>query len=82
MGRKYYISEEVVGDWIYVFTYKTLFGESARAVLERAYGEARSSFKGLQDVGFWFDPEMADDVVRAIVGLDGVARMEALTSSD
>jgi len=61
---------------------ETLFGESARAVLERAYGEARSSFKGLQDVGFWFDPEMADDVVRAIVGLDGVARMEALTSSD
>jgi hypothetical protein len=61
---------------------ETLFGESARAVLERAYGEARSSFKGLQDVGFWFDPEMADDVVRAIVGLDGVARMEALTSPD
>jgi hypothetical protein len=61
---------------------EALFGESARAVLERAYAEARGSFKGLRDLGFWFDPEMADDVVRAIVGLDGVARMEALTSPD
>ena len=59
-----------------------LFGESARAVLERAYTEARASFSGLQEVGFWFDPALADDVVRAIVGLDGVARMEALTSSE
>jgi hypothetical protein len=59
-----------------------LFGDSARAVLERAYVEARASFKGLKDVGFWFDPSLADDVVRAIVGLDGVARMEALTASE
>ena len=61
---------------------EALFADSARAVLERAYGEARASFKGLRDVGFWFDPDLADDVVRAIVGLDGVARMEALTSSE
>lgn len=61
---------------------EALFGESARAVLERAYVEARGSFKGLQEVGFWFDPELADDVVRAIVGLDGVARMEAITSRE
>jgi len=59
-----------------------LFGESARAVLERAYAEARASFAGLQDLGFWFDAALADDVVRAIVGLDGVARMEALTSPE
>jgi hypothetical protein len=61
---------------------EALFGNSARAVLERAYVEAKESFRGLQDVGFWFDPGLADDVVRAIVGLDGVARMEALTSPE
>jgi hypothetical protein len=61
---------------------EALFSESARAVLERAYLEARASFKGLQGVGFWFDPALADDVVRAIVGLDGVARMEALASPE
>ena len=61
---------------------ESLFGDSARAVLERAYVEARASFAGLQEVGFWFDPTLADEVVRAIVGLDGVARMEALTSPE
>ena len=61
---------------------EVLFGDSARAVLERAYVEARASFTGLQDLGFWFDPALADEVVRAIVGLDGVARMEALTSPE
>ena len=30
-------------------------------------------------LGHWFDPALADEVVHAIVGLDGVARMEALT---
>ncbi len=58
------------------------FVESARAVLERAYGEARASFQSLADLGHWFDPAMADDVVHAIVGLDGVARMEAITASE
>jgi len=61
---------------------EALFAESARGVLERAYVEARAAFKGLEGLGFWFDPELADDVVRAIVGLDGVARMEALASGD
>ena len=59
---------------------EALFRHSARAVLARAYEEARSSFRALQALGFWFDPELADDVVRAIVGLDGVARVEALAS--
>ncbi|MGD8729836.1 MAG: class 1 isoprenoid biosynthesis enzyme, partial [Gemmatimonadota bacterium] len=59
-----------------------LFGGSARSVLERAYSEARASFKGLEGLGFWFEPALADDVVRAIVGLDGVARMEAITSTE
>ena len=75
--RPYWSGEEMVSGDVEV-----LFGHSARAVLERAYVEARASFKGLQDVGFWFDPALADEVVRAIVGLDGVARMEALTSTE
>lgn len=57
-----------------------VFRESARAVLEGAYEEARASFRALSDLGHWFEPALADDVVRAIVGLDGVARMEALAS--
>jgi hypothetical protein len=61
---------------------ETTFRESARAVMEIAYAEARASFAGLQSLGHWFDPALADEVVRAIVGLDGVARMEALTSAD
>jgi hypothetical protein len=59
-----------------------LFRESARAVLERAYEEGRASFRALAELGHWFDPEVADQVVHAIVGLDGVARMEALTSRE
>lgn len=58
------------------------FKESARAVLERAYAETRASFAGLQSLGFWLEPALADDVVHAIVGLDGTRRMEALTGSD
>jgi len=61
---------------------ESLFRESARAVLERAYEEARASFRALGDLGHWFQAELADQVVHAIVGLDGVARMETLTSSD
>ncbi len=57
-----------------------IFATSARAVLERAYVEARASFSMLHELGHWFDPELAEEVVHAIVGLEGVARMEALTS--
>ena len=59
---------------------ESLFGDSARTVLEVAYTEARASFAGLRALGHWFDPMLADEVVHAIVGLDGVARMEALTA--
>ncbi len=59
-----------------------LFRSSARAVLQRAYDEARASFEGLSALGFWLEPELAEEIVHAIVGLDGVARMEALTSSE
>ena len=59
---------------------ETVFQGSARAVLERAYSEARAAFDALQRLGHWFDPALAEEVVHAIVGLDGVARMEALTT--
>jgi hypothetical protein len=60
---------------------ETLFQASARAVLERAYEEGRASFRELAALGHWFEADLADEVVRAIVGLDGVARMEAISSS-
>jgi hypothetical protein len=59
---------------------ETLLRDSARAVLEMAYAEARASFRGLSELGHWLEPALADEVVHAIVGLDGVARMEAITS--
>lgn len=57
-----------------------VFRDSARAVLERAYAESRTAFLGLEALGHWFDPGLAEPVVHAIVGLDGVARMEAITA--
>ncbi|NNF13628.1 MAG: class 1 isoprenoid biosynthesis enzyme [Gemmatimonadetes bacterium] len=57
-----------------------VFSTSARAVLEIAYEEARASFRALAELGHWMDEELADDVVHAIVGLDGVARMASLTT--
>ncbi len=59
-----------------------VFRASAQAVLERAYAEARAAFRELAALGFWFPEALADEVVHAIVGLEGVRRMEALVSSD
>ncbi len=58
-----------------------VFRDPARAVLDRAYEEARTAFRRLADLGFWFPPELSDPVVEAIVGLDGVSRMESLTAA-
>ena len=55
------------------------FAVSASAVLERARKEARAAFTALEELGFWFPAKLADEVVHAIVGLDGVARMTALS---
>ncbi|MDC0160032.1 polyprenyl synthetase family protein [Gemmatimonadales bacterium] len=60
-------------------TVEDTFASSARQVLERAYIEARASFSSLEGLGYWFDPALADEVVHAIVGLEGVARMQALS---
>jgi hypothetical protein len=59
-----------------------LFRESARAVLERAYAEAEASFSRLCELGYWFPVELSREVVHAIVGLEGVARMEAISSPE
>jgi hypothetical protein len=56
------------------------FKDSARAVLERAYEEAEASFRRLRELGFWFPETLAPQVVQAIVGLEGVARMEAIAT--
>lgn len=57
------------------------FPESARRVLGRAYEEARASFEDLARLGFWFPPDLHQEVVHAIVGLEGVARIRKLTSA-
>jgi len=57
-----------------------LFRASARGVLERAYEEAKASFLRLNQLGFWFPTGLAPQVVQAIVGLEGVARMEAIAA--
>ena len=54
------------------------FLRPAQAVLERGRTEARRSLTDLRDLGFWFPPELSNDLVHAIVGLDGVVRMKAL----
>ena len=59
-----------------------LFRNSARAVLVRAYKEADASLARLGELGFWFPAELSREVVHAIVGLDGVARMEAIVSAE
>eukprot|EP00665_Eupelagonemidae_sp_cell47_P015394 gene15394-biopygen8370 len=56
-----------------------VLGASASAVLDRAYSEARGAFESLSELGHWFDPSLSEEVVHAIVGLDGVARMASLT---
>ena len=63
-------------------TVEGLFRRSARAVLERAYEEAESAFEKLQDLGYWFPTPLAREVVHAIVGLEGVARMEAISGEE
>jgi hypothetical protein len=55
------------------------FAAHARSVLQVAYDEARAAFESLAALGFWFPADLSDDVVRAIVGMDGIARMEAIT---
>lgn len=59
---------------------ETVFAHSARAVLERAYEEARAAFGSLEALGFWFPSRLADEVVHAIVGLEGVRRMAEISA--
>lgn len=54
------------------------FRRPARAVLERARQEARAAFGTLEELGFWFPARLADGLVHAIAGREGIARVEAL----
>lgn len=58
-----------------------IFSDSARKVLKRAEEEGKKAFDQLAGLGFWFPPEHSSDVIRAIVGIEGIARMEKLTSA-
>ncbi|MDX2177306.1 MAG: class 1 isoprenoid biosynthesis enzyme [Candidatus Sumerlaeia bacterium] len=55
---------------------------SATEVLRLARREARLAFETLAGVGFWFDPADSDEVVHAIVGLEGVRRMESIVEGE
>jgi hypothetical protein len=81
-GEKAALARFRDGEAVTTGVVEDLFKTSARAVLERAYEEGRASFRMLSQLGHWFESSLADEVVHAIVGLDGVARMEALTSAD
>jgi hypothetical protein len=56
-----------------------LFFDAAKAVIERGEREAHASLEELRALGFWLSPDLSTALVRAIVGLDGVARMRLLT---
>lgn len=66
-------TKDVVGDY---------FGASALEVLRHARTEARAAFDALAQLGFWFDPNDSDEVVHAIVGMEGVHRMEKIVEAD
>jgi hypothetical protein len=55
-----------------------LSAESARAVVERGEEEAKRALEELRSLGFWFPTELSHELVRAIVGLDGVERLRTL----
>jgi len=55
-----------------------MFADSARAVVERGEDEAKAALEELRALGFWFPTELSHELVRAIVGLDGVERMRTL----
>jgi len=55
-----------------------MFAESARAVVEKGEDEAKMALEALRSLGFWFPAELSHELVRAIVGLDGVDRMRTL----
>jgi len=57
-----------------------VFGGAARVVLDRARREGREAFEQLARLGFWFPPDRSDTLVHAIVGIEGVERMERLAS--
>ena len=58
-----------------------VFADCARSVLDRAEAEGRKAFEILQDLGVGCNPERSGLLVQAIVGLEGVSRIEELVGS-
>jgi geranylgeranyl pyrophosphate synthase len=56
----------------------TDFSDSARAVMARGEREIGEALEELESLGFWLSPHLGHQLLRAIVGLEGVARMHAL----
>ena len=52
------------------------------SMLDAALADAQvqASLEGLRAVGFWLEPSVGPRLVRALVGMEGVERMRALTS--
>lgn len=59
---------------------ETCLAESAGVVLDMAQGHAVSAATRLQELGHWLGPSIATELVRAIVGLEGSKRIEAISS--
>ena len=57
------------------------FPDATQAALKRARDEVRSAFEGLKGTGFWIAPDKADLFVEAIVGIEGVERIEHIGES-
>ena len=58
---------------------ETCLAGSAGVVLEMAQDHAMSAASRLQKLGHWLDPTIATELVRAIVGLEGSERIEAIS---
>ena len=58
-----------------------VFAACARSVLARAETQGRAAFDKLASLGFWFRPELSHHLVHAIVGENGVERMERIASA-
>ncbi|MEK6875713.1 MAG: class 1 isoprenoid biosynthesis enzyme [Nanoarchaeota archaeon] len=54
------------------------FSQSATRVVQTAYQIARKGFEKLQNLGFWYSPEHAEQFVNAILGNVGTPRLEGI----
>ncbi|MEM7408221.1 MAG: class 1 isoprenoid biosynthesis enzyme [Pseudomonadota bacterium] len=62
-------------------TLEEVFPHATQRALLRAREEARAAFQGLVGAGFWMAPDQADLFVDAIVGIEGVDRIEQISDN-